>query len=395
MKHYDFIFAGGGGSSLALLLALHNIDGLKDFSALIIEPDPKNTNDRTWCFWTDHRDNAYPLVKDIIDHRWTKINNVHQQISALKPFEYIQIRSAEFYAKSDEILAQYPQVERIRDKVISLEEQKDRLLISTEKENFSCDKLFDSRPPKLKSSELLWQSFVGWRIKTDKAVFDTDTCTLMDFEVPQNGALQFMYLLPTAENKALIEFTRFGSAVLSKEESVPIIEKYLTDMGIATYEIEEWEIDKIPMSLELNRAARFHPQDQRIIPIGLSAGNAKASTGFAFKNILKHSADLAAHLHKREKRLPRPVQKVNFKYYDQLLLRLLNQKPDLSKKLFVRLFEKHPLERILRFLDEETSFGEDLQIMYQMPWLPFFWSIKESVLHGGSIAKPGERKKNA
>lgn len=387
MKHYDFIFAGGGGSSLALLLALHNIDGLKDFSVLIIEPDPKNTNDRTWCFWTDHQDSAYPLVENIIDHRWTKINNVHQQISHLKPFEYIQIRSADFYAKADNILLQYPKVERIRDQVISLEEQKERLLISTTMESFSCDKLFDSRLPKLKSSELLWQSFVGWRIKTDKAVFDTDTCTLMDFEVPQNGALQFMYLLPTAENMALIEFTRFGSAVLSKEESVPIMEKYLAEMGITTYEIEEWEVDKIPMSLELNRATRFHPQGQRIIPIGLSAGNAKASTGFAFKNILKHSAHLAAHLHKREKQLPRPVQKANFKYYDQLLLRLLNQKPDLSKKLFVRLFEKHPLDRILRFLDEETSFDEDLQIMYQMPWLPFFWSIKESILHGGSIAK--------
>lgn len=393
MKHYDFIFAGGGGSSLALLLALHYADGLKDFSVLIIEPDQKNTNDRTWCFWTDHNDKAYPLVEDIIDHRWANINNVHQQVSALKPFEYIQIRSADFYAKADGILALYPKVVRIKDKVLSIEEQKDSLIVNTQKESFSCDKLFDSRPPKLDTKELLWQSFVGWRIKTEQDIFDTDTCTLMDFEVPQNGALQFMYLLPDAKNKALIEFTRFGAAILSKEESVPVIEKYLAEMGIRAYEIEEWEIDKIPMSLELNRSTRFHPQKQRIIPIGIGAGNAKASTGFAFKNILKHSVALAAHLQKREKRLPRPLQKVNFRYYDQLLLRLLNQKPHLSKKLFVRLFEKHPLPRILRFLDEESSFTEDLKIMYQMPWMPFFWSIKEGLLNNGSIAKnTGEKK---
>jgi len=392
MKHYDFIFAGGGGSSLALLIALHKIDGLKNFSVLIIEPDQKNSNDRTWCFWTDHNDKAYPLVADIIDHRWTKIYNVNEQISTLSPFEYIQVRSGDFYAKAEKILALYPKVESINEKVISLEEKDQCLEVRTARGIFTCDKLFDSRPPKLKSSELMWQSFVGWRIKTSEAVFATDTCTLMDFEVPQNRALQFMYLLPTAENKALIEFTRFGAAVLGKEEAIPIIEAYLDKLGIRDFEIEEWEINKIPMSLELNKAARLHPKGQRIIPIGVAAGNAKASTGFAFKNILKHSVDLAEHLQQQNDQLPRPLQKINFHYYDQLLLRLINQKPEISKKIFVRLFEKHPIERILRFLDEETKFNEDLQIMYQMPWLPFFWSIKESLLSVGSIAARGEKR---
>jgi len=387
MKHYDFIFAGGGGSSLALLLALHNIDGLKDLSILIIEPDQKDSNDRTWCFWTDHNDSAYPIVKDLIDHRWTKINNVHHEVSSLEPYEYIQIRSADLYAYADKILSQYPQVERSMDKVTSFEEKKEAVVVHTETAHFSCDKLFDSRPPKLKRRELLWQSFVGWRIEVENFVFDTDTCTLMDFEVPQNDALQFMYLLPTAENKALIEFTRFGAEVLSQPVAVPVIESYLEKLGIKDYKIEEWEVDKIPMTLELNKIARNHPKGQRVIPIGLAAGNAKASTGFAFKNILKHSADLATHLQKQKKRLPRPQQKPNFQYYDQLLLRILKQKPEISKKLFVRLFEKHPLPRILRFLDEESSLSEDLRIMYQMPWMPFFWSIKKSLLQGKSIAK--------
>ncbi len=387
MKHYDFIFAGGGGSSLALLLALHKNDGLKDYTVLIIEPETKNSNDRTWCFWTDHKDSAYPLVETIIDHRWSKINNVHQKISSLAPYEYIQIRSADFYAYADKVLLEYPNVERRLDKVNSFQEKNAAVLISTETARFSCETFFDSRPPRLKPEELLWQSFVGWRIQTENSIFQTDTCTLMDFEVPQGGALQFMYLLPTAENKALIEFTRFGSELLTKSEAIPIIEDYLKKHGLKNYDIEEWEVDKIPMTLELNKAAKLHPKGQRVIPIGLAAGNAKASTGFAFKNILKHSANLAEHLQQRKKRLPRPQQKINFQYYDQLLLRLLNQKPEIAKKLFVRLFEKHPLARILRFLDEESSISEDLLIMYQMPWMPFFWSIKRSLFQGNSIAK--------
>lgn len=387
MKHYDYIFVGGGGSSLALLLALHNIDELANSSVLIIEPDQKDSNDRTWCFWTDHTDTAYPLVKELIDHRWTKINNVNKELSSLAPFEYIQIRSADLYAYADKVLAQYPKVERLMDRASSLKAKRDAVVVNTETAQYSCDIVFDSRPPKLKRQELLWQSFVGWRIEIEKSVFDPDTCTLMDFDVPQNGALQFMYLLPTAENKALIEFTRFGAEVLSQPVAVPIMESYLKKLGIKDYKIEEWEVDKIPMTLELNKAARLHPQGQRIIPIGLAAGNAKASTGFAFKNILKHSANIAAHLQQQKKRLPRPQQKANFQYYDQLLLRILNQKPEISKQLFVRLFEKHPLPRLLRFLDEETSLSEDLMIMYQMPWRPFFWSIKKSLLQGGSIAK--------
>jgi lycopene beta-cyclase len=391
MKHYDFIFAGGGGSSLALLLALHKLDGLKDLSVLIIEPETKNSNDRTWCFWTDKSDSAYQLVEDVIDHRWNKIKNVHQQVSDLNPFEYIQVRSAPFYAKTNKILAQYPHIHRISEKVISLEENSDSLLVNTAVASFTCNKVFDSRPPKLNKKELLWQSFVGLRITSEEAVFNTDTCTLMDFEVPQNGALQFMYVLPTENNKSLVEFTRFGSEVLSKEEALPIIEKYIRHLGIRNYEIDEWEIDKIPMTLELNRATRYHSQGQRCIPIGIAAGNAKASTGFAFKNILKHSASLAESLVNNGEKLARPVQKMNFRYYDELLLRLLNRKPEIAKKLFVRLFEKHPVPRILRFLDEETHLYEDLQVMYQMPWLPFFWSIKEGLLQGGSIAKASEK----
>jgi lycopene beta-cyclase len=392
MKHYDFIFAGGGGSSLALLLALHQLGGLKDLSILIIEPETKNSNDRTWCFWTDKNDSAYKLIEDIINHRWSKINNVHQQISDLNPFEYIQVRSADFYAKADEILALYPDIIRRTDSVNSIEENTDRIIVKTTEFNFSCDKLFDSRPPKLNKKELLWQSFVGIRITSEEAVFSTDTCTLMDFEVPQNGALQFMYLLPTANNKSLVEFTRFGAEIISKEEALPVIEKYIAHLGIKKYTIDEWEIDKIPMTLELNKAARLHNKDQKYIPIGIAAGNAKASTGFAFKNILKHSASLAESLNSGSNKLPRPVQRMNFRYYDELLLRLLNQKPNFSKKLFVRLFEKHPLPRILRFLDEETAFYEDLQIMYQMPWQPFFWSIKQGIIHNGSIAKASKRK---
>ena len=49
---YDYAILGGGAAGLSLALALVR-SPLKAGSILIVEKDAKNTNDRTWCFWSD------------------------------------------------------------------------------------------------------------------------------------------------------------------------------------------------------------------------------------------------------------------------------------------------------------------------------------------------------
>lgn len=377
-QHYDIAIIGGGASGLALLYAMHLQGILGEYEVALIEPEAKDSNDRTWSFWTDESDSAWQMFSAVVSKTWSKVEAT-PGMQKLAPYKYGQIRSKDYYAYINDALLSYPKFDRIRLRVDHLVNGSPLRIITTEKGQVTADLVFDSRPPQVYDPELIWQSFVGYRIKSEEASFDPDICRLMDFAVPQEKGLQFMYLLPTSENEALVEFTRFGAEVLSEKESLPVINDYLLQLGIKTYEIEEKEIEKIPMSLKLNQRGKLHPYKANYIPIGVRAGVVKASTGFAFKKIAQHSWELAIALKNRQA-LPKVGHPWNFWFYDELLLNLWWKEDSPIYKIFLRLFEVHPIARILDFLDEKSHWTVDLRIMYNMPWAPFFWSIGRSIV---------------
>lgn len=375
----DITVIGGGGSGLALLYAFHLQGLLKHNSVLLLESEEKNDNDRTWCFWTDQEDPAWQMFSPCVSKTWTKAEGPFEGKQSMAPYHYAQIRSKDYYHFVNEALSSYDHFERSKAKVIEVS-GKEPLVIKLEDGSLiESQYVFDSRPPKASFQDLIWQSFVGYRIRTESQIEDIHSCRLMDFEVPQENGLQFMYWLPTSENEALIEFTRFGKEILSEEESKPIIESYLADLGIQKFEILEKEIEKIPMTQGLNAKKKHYSGESYHIAIGARAGAIKASSGFAFKYFIEHAWNLSKAF-KSKRPLPTLHHPLRFQVYDELLMRLITERKDLIKLIFERLFQKHPLPRIFRFLDEKSRFDEEFQIMYSMPWLPFFWSIKKSLL---------------
>ena len=59
--------------------------------------------------------------------------------------------------------------------------------------------------PNPKRYHILWQHFKGWVIETEQPAFDPDLPTMFDFRTPQDGAMRFMYILPSSKHKALCE----------------------------------------------------------------------------------------------------------------------------------------------------------------------------------------------
>ena len=51
----DYIICGGGASGLLLLKALNQDAYFSDKKILLIESNPKNSNDRTWSFWEESK----------------------------------------------------------------------------------------------------------------------------------------------------------------------------------------------------------------------------------------------------------------------------------------------------------------------------------------------------
>ena len=60
-------------------------------------------------------------------------------------------------------------------------------------------------------------------------------------------------------------------------------------------------------------------------------------------------------------------QKDRFWFYDLLLLDILDQHNEKGASIFSSLFQKGKASLIFKFLDEETSVWEDLQVIWKCP----------------------------
>ena len=117
----------------------------------------------------------------------------------------------------------------------------------------------------------------------------------------------------------------------------------------------------------INCINKFWKENSKnVINIGTAGGWSKASTGFTFKNIDRNTFKLVAHL-KQQKPLNTFYRKTRFWLYDLLLLDILSANNVLGSSIFSRMFKNISPQKIFKFLDEKTTFKEDVLIFSKMP----------------------------
>jgi lycopene beta-cyclase len=76
--------------------------------------------------------------------------------------------------------------------------------------------------------------------------------------------------------------------------------------------------------------------------------------------------------------------KNRFWYYDLLLLDVLAKNNGQGHQIFQTLFKNRHPQLIFKFLDEETSFWEDLRFILGCPTAPFIEALGVRVLQTGA-----------
>ncbi|GAB3635292.1 lycopene cyclase family protein [Hymenobacter arcticus] len=388
---YDYVLVGGGAAGLSLAYHLAREPRLADKRVLLIEPAAKDQNDRTWSFWADE-----PTPFDALAvGEWTKIafrSPSFERIFDLGAYRYRTIRGLDFYQFVYQALAARPaQFTVVRGRVVALENMPAGVRVRTETgQEFTARYAFDSRPPAIEPQPATYryqlQHFVGWELETDHDVFDPAVVEFMDFRGPQHHEARFIYVLPFGPRRALVEYTLFSAQPLAKAEYEVHITDYLRDslkLTTEQYRITAEEVGAIPMT--------DHPlparDGARIINLGTRAGRAKPSTGYAFRRIQAQSARLVAAL-AATGQVPADVtgDQWQFRLFDTLLLDIMQRRGETTRDIFTQLFERNPVERIFRFLDEKTSWADNLRVMNSVAPGPFIRSIGQ-VLRG----RPGRR----
>jgi lycopene beta-cyclase len=220
----------------------------------------------------------------------------------------------------------------------------------------------------------LLQHFKGLIIETPEHHFDPTHANLMDFRTDQQHGTTFFYVLPLSTNRALVEYTLFSPSLLSTEQYDEALQAYITHtLGIKNYKIVEDEFGIIPMT-----NYRFQFYDHGLFNIGTAGGQTKGSSGYTFQFIQKRTTQIASLLTNStnwsgiEKKLIAVGETpARFHFYDHVLLNVLHNHYLPGNQVFTRLFERNPAHKVFRFLDNETTFPEEVKIISSLPTWPF------------------------
>jgi lycopene beta-cyclase len=383
----DFLFIGLGAANCLLLKKMFKNGMLGNKKIAIIEPDNKDANDRTFCFWSTQEELEKLGLEDLVSSTWNNIKVSDREKQCISPLSYYHIKGIDLYNEAKNNIKNldvsifpisYAGEPRIDGRIIEIDINETTII---------ANNVYDSRPPLFtspnKNESHLLQSFFGWKIETSEKLFDVSTAVMMDFDIAQNNCCQFMYVLPFSDNTALFEVTRFGSEKISLAEAEIILKDYLERQGFA-YKIIEVEKGIIPMSsAQINHDAYA----TNWIYTGGRANMIKPSTGYAF-----HSMAIDAHMHaesiNNKELYVRASQKQRFKFYDRLLLKILEKSPSEGKKIFETLFKNIPAKEVLTFLNEKTKFKNEILIFSKLPILLFLKFALKDIFHKISTIAP-------
>lgn len=375
MKHYDYIIAGAGCAGLSLVVRLVASGKFRDKKILLIDKSPRVQNDHTWCFW----ETSPGFFEPVVHKQWSQLHFHSDNRSSLlniDPFSYKMIRAIDFYRYCFEQLEKQ-QVDIEYGAITSVSSTANKAYLTVAGKTFSADYIFSSLLPetfiKQSGKHYLLQHFKGWVIETEAPCFDVSAATLMDFRVPQQHGACFVYILPVAENRAMVECTFFSKELVPSETYEAILLQYLSvHMQGAPYQVIEEERGIIPMTNHT-----FEECDKRIIYLGTAGGKTKPSSGYTFQFIQRHSQKLTEKLIATGQPYLKSGHFSRFLFYDMILLRVLADGKLPADRIFEQLFYRNAPQKVLKFLGNESTYLEELKIIASLPKAPFFHAAIE------------------
>ena len=366
---YDYIIAGAGCAGLSLLMRMMKDDYFQNKNILVVDSDKKNSNDRTWCFWEKEPD----IFEHIIHHRWEQLHFYSSQYSnelQIQPYTYKMIQGIDLYECVKNESSTHKNIHWLTDTILHIinDEATNHAGIVLSNQTIYATKIFNSilfEPIQTTTHQYYFQQhFKGWVIKSTKPCFNQNIATFMDFRVSQEHGTTFMYVLPTSSTTALVEYTLFTEELLPQDAYDTALKHYIDQfLHIDSYTIEHQEYGIIPMT-----NAKFNVVNGNIIHIGIAGGQAKASSGYAFKFIQKRTAEIISSLKSNKQFMP--SNSFNVKkgmLYDSTLLNVLHHKKMGGADIFARIFKSTKASKVLSFLDNNSSLLIDLQIMSSVP----------------------------
>ncbi|NDE16838.1 hypothetical protein EBZ80_18085 [bacterium] len=392
LNHFDVAIVGGGLAGMmradVLADALANDPSL-DLRVAIIDPEPDALRRKTFAAW--RLKSSLPHRYSVcVENRWDRFRIVSADGSNVveKPFDpycYERIPGDRIFAHIDARLRADKRFVRIVDRVVGIHESfagsAGEGRASIRLASGQCVTATRVLSSVTRGNPEVLQYFLGFEIETTSDYFDSNIVDLMDFRVPQEGDVRFVYILPFSRRRALVEFTVFSPNRMADEACEKILRHYIASrLELPAFKILSVESGAIPMSVSTEPAFPARDPGSMIDVIGGAGGMVKPSTGYSFQRNMEALVDQAlvdqALFNQAPRRRPdSSYSRYRFQVYDALLLRIIQANGGMISRIFPLLFSRNTPEEIFSFLDEKSRFPGEIRIFYRLPWAPFLSSL--------------------
>ncbi|MEO3761853.1 lycopene cyclase family protein [Streptomyces sp. B5E4] len=371
-----------GGGAAGLSLAYRLVESGVAAVTVVEAPDgPRRPPERTWCYWergAGDFDEAVHASWPLLRIRAADGGEVTVDPS---PLRYRMLRSTAFERLVHARVTRSPGGRIVRATADTVRGTADGTEVRCRTPDggrltLRARYVFDSRPlhvlPPARTQ--LAQHFRGWFVRTDADRFDPGVADLMDFRVPQpRRGLAFGYVLPLAADRALVEYTEFSPSPLDTRQYDRALTGYAREvLRLGAFTVESAEQGVIPMT-DAHFRRRLGPGHFRV---GTAGGATRPATGYTFSAVQRQSRAIAAALRNGRAVVP-PPHGVRARAMDAVLLRALDTGRVDGPAFFTGLFRRIPPERLLRFLDGDTSPWEEWGIGLRTPVGPMLRTAVE------------------
>lgn len=359
MPDVDVAILGGGCAGLSLAARLSRT-GL---SFRVIEPREAYSDDRAWSFWRTRPDPFTDCVRASWLH-WTVQgpNGTVHRTSQRHPYQ--SVSAGAFYARALSLIDDAP-LGSIACGVTAgrVTQGPNGQQIDTSDGTFTAGHVIDARTPRRPLG--FGQFFLGREIVSEAAVFDPATVPLMHFRRGHSAGVDFLYILPYARDRALIEVTSFAPTAPSAHVLAAWLEAEIAACGAGRHTVLREEQGALPMQVGYRE-----PGQAGVTHIGLAGGAARPSTGYAFQRIQAQTEAVVQNLVQHGvARAPR--DSASSRFMDGVFLRVLQAAPARGPALFESLFQRTAPDRLERFLSGSTRPDDRMSVMASLPTWPF------------------------
>lgn len=281
MSRLDLILVGGGLASGLIAAAL--LERRPEVRFLLIERNGAIGGNHTWCFHdSDLAPRDAALVAPLIAHRWPAHDVIFPCLGRRRvPGSYACLPSDRFAGMLTPRLG-----DRLRTGV-EIAEIKPTFVALRTGERIEAGAVIDARgPAPAPHLSLGFQKFTGLELRLRRPVA-LDAPILMDATVPQRDGFRFVYTLPFAPDRLLVEATAYSDTPdLSDETYAADVLAYVAAQGWEIEKVQREELGVLPITLAGDPTA-FWAESPGLPRAGLRAGLFHPATGYSLPEAVR------------------------------------------------------------------------------------------------------------